>query len=754
MCKLFSILFGIFLSAAYFTLPAQIKVNDTLEMPEPGTFGIDSTLSFEFDSSSDTLEHPMTIGLVLSGGGAKGLAHIGVMKVLEREGIHVDYIGGTSMGGLVGGLRAAGYTPEQLEVLTNNLPWEKLLTDEKERRDLPLQEKVSFDKYIISLPMEGLIPGLPKGLKEGQLIMNILNRLTWKVNDIHNFENLPIPYFCVATNLETGDTVLIRSGDLPIAMRATMSIPSILAPVEVDGKTLVDGGVVNNFPVDIMMSLGMDYVIGVDVGAPLYKADQISSVIDILDQISSFHQQQRHKDNVMLTDLYIKPDISGISVMSFDDVQSIIDRGEKAAMEHIDEIRELAAMIKNQKRPPRKFYLRMDDTIFIEDIEVKGLEKVNMKLVKGRLALNIPGVNTVDHINAAIDRLYSSDYFDFINYKLIKKRDGYLLSIEVRENKTNRFNVGARYDTDLGASVLLNVELRNVLLSGSRLDFNIRVGSNPGGGIVYLVERGRRPGFGISFHYDSRNIKTYTDDFKTTVGSYYMSFTTMDVVAFTNQTNNATFILGGQLDYLSITSEVSQIPVDYKGDPYFNIYMNYIIDSYDDRYFPKKGGYFRLLSKYITQKNLKSVFYTNLELSSVVNISNRIALLPSLFIGASWGGLSNTGYLYMLGGAGYNEFKNMRPFAGLPFSGIFSENLLTGSMDIRYNFYKKHFIILRGNLATYSNFPEELLTNSTLIYGTGLAYGFKSIIGPIQLGMNLSNKYTQPSVFLNIGYYF
>ena len=396
----------------------------------------------------------------------------------------------------------------------------------------------------------------------------------------------------------------------------------------------------------------------------------------------------------------------------------------------------------------------MDDTIFIEDIEVKGLEKVNMKLVKGRLALNIPGVNTVDHINAAIDRLYSSDYFDFINYKLIKKRDGYLLSIEVRENKTNRFNVGARYDTDLGASVLLNVELRNVLLSGSRLDFNIRVGSNPGGGVVYLVERGRRPGFGINFHYDSRNIKTYSDDFKTTVGSYYMSFTTIDVVAFANQTNNATFILGGQLDYLSITSEVSQIPVDYKGDPYFNILMDYIIDSYDDRYFPKKGGYFRSFSKYITQHNLKSVFYTNLEVSSVINVTERIAFLPSLFIGASWGGLSNTGYLYMLGGAGYNEFKNMRPFAGLPFSGIFSENLLTGSMDIRYNFYKKHFIILRGNLATYSNFPEELLTNSTLIYGTGLAYGFKSIIGPIQLGMNLSNKYTQPSVFLNIGYYF
>jgi NTE family protein len=734
------------------SLFAQVQNGDTLQMPDPRTISVDTSLVFELDTH-DSIP-PMSIGLVLSGGGAKGLAHIGVLKVLEREGIPIDYIGGTSMGGLIGGLYAAGYSANQLQEIALQLNWTKLLSDEKERRDLPLQEKKNYDSYMISLPMEGYKPGLPKGLKEGQLVVNVLNKLTWKVNDINDFRNLPTPFFCVATDLETGDTVLIQHGDLPIALRATMSIPSIFAPVDIDGRLVIDGGIVNNFPVDIMLGEGLDYVIGVDVGAPLYKADEIESVINILDQISSYHQQKRYRDNVALTDLYVKPDISGLTAMSFEDVQDIIDRGERAAMAQIDNIRELARQIKNQKHKKRTVELKMQDTIFITNLEVEGLHKVGRKMVVGRLGLNIPGVNTIAHINAAIDRLYSSNYFEFINYKLIRKEDGYILHLNVIESKKNLFNIGGRYDTDLGASLLLNVELANILFSGSRLDFNLRLGSNPGGGIMYLVERGQNIGFGLHVHYDSRNIKTYSDDLRSTMGSYYLSFTSLDLVLFRNQSNSNTFIFGGTMEFMSVTSEVSQVPVDYRGDPYFNLFVDYIVDSYDDKYFPKKGAFFRLKPVMVTQYNKKTVFYANLDFGSVINLSNRISVLPNAFVGASWGGLDNTGYVYMLGGAGMNQFKNMHSFVGLPFSGLFSNNLLYGALNIRYNFYKNHYLTLLGNVASQSYFPEELFTKADFSLGTGLMYSLQTMVGPISLGVNISNQRTNAELFVNIGYYF
>jgi len=735
-------------------LHAQIKEGDVLDMPDSLNALADSALIFTLEPEKNPDDRPVTIGLVLSGGGAKGLAHVGVLKVLEREGIHIDYIGGTSMGGLVAGLYAAGYTPDQLDEISNKLPWTKLLADEKERRDLPLQEKNNYDQFLLSLPMIGFIPGLPKGLKEGQLVVNVLNKLTWQVNDIHQFEDLPTPFFCVATDLATGDTVLIREGDLPMALRATMSIPSIFAPVEINGKMVIDGGIVNNFPVDIMMSMGVDYVIGVDVGAPLYKSDEIKSVFNILDQISSYHQQQRYHDNVSLTDIYIKPDISGLSAMSFGDVPGIIKRGEDAAMAQIEAIRKLAAEIRNQKPKVRTFKLKMADTIYISRMEVEGLEKVGLKMVDGRLGINIPGVNTVTNINAAIDRLYSSNFFKFINYKLVKDRNGYILKIEVEENSHSLFNVGGRYDTDAGASLLLNVELTNKLIAGSRLDFTLKVGPNPKGGVQYLVDRGQNLGFGINIHYNSNYVKTYSEDFSTVEGSYFMSFTSLDLLLFSNYSNNASFKFGGSMDFLNITTEVSTIPIDYHGDPFLNLYVEYILDSYDNKYYPHEGSYVKLNPVFVTQYNMKSVFYVNAEIGSVVNLHKHFSLLPSAFIGASWGDIENTGYFYMLGGAGMNDFHNMRSFVGMPLSAIFSNNLAYGRLDLRYQFFKKHYVIVKLNIASQSEFFEELVTNSTFTYGGGLAYSLNSLVGPIELGVNVSNFYYSPSLFVNIGFFF
>ena len=732
---------------------AQILIGDTLNMTQMLGIIKDTTVVFELNAVNEEVR-PMSIGLVLSGGGAKGLAHVGVLKVLEREGIPIDYIGGTSMGGLVGGLYASGYTPEQLEEICLKLPWTKLLSDEKDRRDLPLQEKMDYDKYILTLPVVGFIPGLPKGLKEGQLVINILNKLTWSVNDITNFEDLPTPFFCVATDIETGDTVLIDHGDLPKSLRATMSIPSIFSPIEIDGKSLIDGGIVNNFPVDIMLAKGLDYIIGVDVGAPLYKDEEISSVLNILDQISSFHQQERYQTNLRLTDLYIKPDISGLSAMSFDDVEDVIRRGEVAAMLHIEEIRKLASEIKKQRTTTKRIVnLNTADTIFISSMKIEGLDKVGIKLIKGRLGLHLPGVNSVANINAAVDRLYSSNFFEFINYKLIKDNEGYILSIVVKETSKSLFNLGVFYDTDQGASLLVNMQFINKLFAGSRLDFSLKMGSSPAGGIRYIVDRGRDIGFGVNIHYNSNYVNFYDENFSTVEGSYYMNFTSLDLFLLSSYSNNAIFILGGVMEYLNVTTKVSPVPIDYHGDPYFNLYFEYLLDSYDDAYFPHRGSYVKINPVMVSQYNSRSVFFVNSEVGSVINLNKKLSLLPSAFLGVSWGGLTNTGYFYALGGAGRNNFQNMKTFIGLPISASISNNLFYGRMDLRFQFLKKHFLLLKANVAVESDLFEELLFDSKLSYGGGIAYSLKSLVGPIELGLNISNRAYNPSVFINIGFF-
>jgi len=743
-----------FLSFVAIQSIAQIQVGDTLDMSILHKVTKDTTLVFQMDSVEEN-SRPMSIGLVLSGGGAKGLAHVGVLKVLEREGIPIDYIGGTSMGGLVGGLYASGYTPEQLDQICHELPWKKLLADKKDRLDLPLDEKHDYDRYLLTLPVVGYVPSLPKGLKEGQLVINVLNRLTWSVNDIKDFAKLPTPFFCVATNLENGDTVLIEHGDLSKALRATMSIPSIFNPIEIDGKSLIDGGIVNNFPVDIMLAKGADYVIGVDVGAPLYKKDEISSVLDILDQISSFHQQDRYKTNLRLTDLYIKPDINGLTAMSFDDVTDLIKRGEDAAMQHIDEIRRLAAELKKtQLYKKRIVNLSTSDTIFITDINVSGLQKLTRKLIISRLDLNLPGVNTIDKINGAVDRLYASNFFEFLDYKLIKNEEGYSLEVNVKENHNSLFNIGANYDTDQGAALLINFQLLNKLIAGSRTDFSLKVGQNPAGGIRYIVDRGQDIGFGIDAHYNSNNIKMYNNEYSSVVSEYYISFTSMDLMLFSNYSNNAVFILKGSLDYLNIASNISVVPVSYHGDPYVNLSAEYILDSYDDKYFPHQGSAITINPVLVTQYNEKGVFYTNIEMSTIMNISDHFALQPAAFLGASWGGLDKTGYIYMIGGAGMNTFANMKSFVGLPLTAILANNAIIARLGLRYQFWNTNYLYLKLNMGAASDFFEELVVKSDgYMIGGGITYAMKSMVGPIELGVNISNYAQTPSIFFNLGFF-
>ena len=283
-------------------------------------------LIFALSSSlkaQETQEQEPKVGLVLSGGGAKGFAHIGVLKVIDSLGIRVDYVAGTSMGAIIGSLYASGYSGKQLDSIFKGVDFDNLIADNIPRSAQSTYEREISERYAVTLPFDHLKVKLPSALSRGQNTFNLLTKLMLHVSYQDDFSKLPIPFFCIATNVETGQQVVLDKGNLPQSVRASGAFPSLFQPVEIDGQLLIDGGVVNNYPINELKAKGMDIIIGVDVQDGLANRTDLSSAPQILFQINNFRTINDMKIKSKQTDIYLKPDISKFNVVSFDDGNQI-----------------------------------------------------------------------------------------------------------------------------------------------------------------------------------------------------------------------------------------------------------------------------------------------------------------------------------------------------------------------------------------------------------------------------------------------
>ncbi len=280
-----------------------------------------------FVFSQEKAEKDLKVGLVLSGGGAKGLAHIGALKVIEESGVRIDYIGGTSMGAIIGALYASGYSATQLDSIFRETDFSSLIQDNIPRSAKTFYEKQESEKYALVLPFDKFKVGFPSGLSKGQNVYNLISKLTSHVSTVSDFSKLPIPFFCVATNVETGKEVILDRGYLPRAVTASGALPSLFSPVVIDDKVLIDGGVVNNYPVNEVRAKGMDIIIGVDVQDSLKNRDNLRSAFDVLVQINNYRTINDMIKKREKTDVYIHPNIEDFSVVSFDEGKNIVESG-------------------------------------------------------------------------------------------------------------------------------------------------------------------------------------------------------------------------------------------------------------------------------------------------------------------------------------------------------------------------------------------------------------------------------------------
>ena len=399
----------------------------------------------------------LKVGLVLSGGGAKGLAHIGALEVLEEAGVRIDYIGGTSIGAIIGGLYASGYNAKQLDSIFEQLDFDQLIQDEIPRRSMTFYEKADVDTYAVTLPFDGFKVSFPSGLSKGQNVYNLFSKLTSHVNDVNDFSQLPIPFFCIATNVETGEEVVLNNGYLPQAIAASGALPSLFSPVFIDDTMYVDGGVTNNYPVEELKSRGMDIIIGVDVQDSLRTKEDLNSAFDVIVQINNYRTIEDMKEKRKKTDVYIDPNIDEFTVVSFDEGRQIINAGTEEATKYLDVLKEIASKQKPTDRPAPKFM--NEQKIYLKNVGIQGNGNYTRAYVLGKLKLKVPDSITYDKLNQGINNLSATGNFQDINYRFVEESDGgYSIQFELRESDSgNLLRLGAHYDDLFITAAFINL---------------------------------------------------------------------------------------------------------------------------------------------------------------------------------------------------------------------------------------------------------------------------------------------------------
>lgn len=417
------------------------------------------------------------IAVVLSGGGAKGLAHIGVLRVLEEEGLSPQIVTGTSMGALVGGLYAMGESPATLDSLGRTLDWASYFRDATDRDFVGLEQRLLGGRTLIDLPLVRGRITLPSGAIEGQRIRGLLARLTWRAGTVRDFRTLPRAFAAVATDIETGESVMLTRGSLADALRASMSTPGVFAPVLLDGRLLVDGGVTRNLPAQDARALGAERVICSDASDPLFPASQLHSMVDVLVQSLGIHMYASTVAERRLCDVYIRPDITGLTGSSFHRAGEAIARGVEAARAQRAGLRALRPALFATALPvPRPAPPGVPDSVRARRVVVEGIAGEPARHVRRALRLPDEPWVTAARLDSAVQRVHATQLYERVQYRLDGAGPDTTVVVSATAREQDRLGVGVRYDDAYKASMLFSAQLRNRLGFGSTVHLDLRLG--------------------------------------------------------------------------------------------------------------------------------------------------------------------------------------------------------------------------------------------------------------------------------------
>lgn len=713
-------------------------------------------------NAQDSIKKPK-IGLVLSGGGAKGLAHIGVLKVIDSLNIKIDYIGGTSMGAIIGGLYASGYSGKEIEYAFSQMDVDKLIQDYVPRSSKGFNQKRNDELYLLSLPFKKFKISSPRGLSKGMYNFNTLSRLTYHVRDVKDFSKLPIPFFCVATNIETGEEVLLKKGALSQAMIASGALPTLYNPIEIDGKLLIDGGVKNNYPVEELRRLGLDIIIGVDVQDGLKDRMELQSVTSVLMQISNFNTIEKMKEKILLTDVYIKPDVKGLTVLSFDKSNTIIKKGEEAAAKQLNEL-----IVFQNKEKIKKEKVKVCDSITINDVEINSLKNYTRSYILGKLNFKTNTKIPFYKFEKGINSLNATENYNSILYNFDDKNN---LTFNLKENQINTFiKFGLHYDGLYKSGLLVNLTQKKLFSKNDVASLDIILGDHFRYNFDYYIDNGFYWSFGINSRLNTFN-KNIRNDFNDgitftdlNINSINIDFSDFSNQIFVETIFSKLFLIasGVELKHLKIKSPTLQNidPIFDKSD-YFSVFGSIKYDSFDKKYFPKSGWYLNgELKSYLFSSDYKNNFERFSTIKGDVGIVKtfykKLAIKLQSEVGTIIGERSIPYFDFILGGYGYNRINNFQHFLGYDYLSLSGSSYIKGLVMFEYEFFKKNQINFTAN---YANIGDRIFESTDWFSqpkysGYAFGYGYDSLIGPVEIKHSWSPETRDHYTWFSIGYWF
>jgi NTE family protein len=709
------------------------------------------------------------IGLVLSGGGAKGFAHIAILKEIDKVGLKIDYIGGTSMGAIIGGLYAVGYSGEQIEKIVLETDFIALLSDQVPRNSETFFEKEFGEKTMFTLPVNNGAIGLPKAVSKGQNVVNFLLELLASAEDVKEFNKLPIPFFCIATNVENGGEVLLEKGSLALALRASASFPTLLNPVVLHDKLLVDGGLANNFPVSIIKSKGMDIVIGVDVEGKLYKKDELNSVVAILNQVVSYQMYNKTDKEKEKLDVYIHPKVYDYGVVDFDKKEEILEKGEAEAKMFSQIFKELA--LKQIHKKERKKLIVDKSKYLISEIDIVGLNNFTRAYVLGKVKIREGDLLSREEITKRIHLLSSTKNYERIEYKLNKiKKETYKLSLTVKESKDNaNVKLGVHYDYLYKSGFLVNYNQKHLLLENDLFSFDMVLGDNLKFNLDYFVDNGFYISYGLRSRYNHFSTNSKFNSLVSqypTISSINLKYTDITNQFFLQTTFNRRFALGIGLEhkYIKATTEtiasVSNQETVFDNSNYLNSFGYLKLDTYNKKYFPTKGYFADLNFKWYMassdhNNNFKSFAQTKGKLGFATSLLDKLTLQMSSEAGFTLNETDSDVFDFYLGGYNQNYINTFVSFYGYDFAELSNNSFVKSEFNFSYQFANKHyasFIANYGRLET--NVFRDIDLFKDVKSGYALGYSYNTFVGPIEIKYSWSPDSNDNYWLFNLGFWF
>jgi NTE family protein len=725
-------------------------------------------------TSQDAGKRP-TIGLTLSGGGAKGLAHIGILKAIDSAGLKIDYITGTSIGSVVGGLYAIGYSGDSLEKMARGVDWDLLLSNQSSLRGLFMEEKSEYSKYVVELPWVNHGFRLPTGVLEGQELWLKLTELFAPVYDKKFFSQFSIPFRCVATDVGTGEAVVLTKGEIVSAIRSSMAIPSLFTAVDVDGKKMVDGGIVRNFPVQDVKEMGADFVIGSNATEGLLASDKVRNVVHVLLQVAFFREAEDKRKEVPLCNIYIPMPLQDYSMGSFGQSDEILDIGIQQGRLLYPQFKRLADSLNAIYGEPAHLTNRLPplEAVNISTVEVKGTNETTDEFFLHTMDFETSKKYTISKLNAMVRKAYGTRYYNRIIYSLIPQEDGSCkILFEVAENPLTFAKFGIHYNRFTGIGLIGNVTSRNFFIKNSRSLITMNLGETfrvRGEHIQYL---GRKKEFSLmlSTQFDRFDVTTY-NQFRQD-GLYRQNYFVFDGKLQYSPNRNIGFGFGSKYEWVyyspSITTRLS-----FRGNNDF--VTNYVFVNYNTlnkNVYPTRGLKLDAVVERVERQHPNLQFFqddkpvtdpdttaitvtpyerTILTMEGYTPVSRKTTLMMSMQGGVNFNYQRHVMNEFVVGGL-TKLFRNQVTFAGLQENTFYTPSMLAAQAGLRFELFNNTYVIGRANLLL-TNFVSKsnFFQNPDFLTGYALTFAYNFALGPLEISAMYSDQSKRLSTYINLG---